>query len=461
MARNYNRLGVKQVEALVRRATKAQVVGDGGGLYLRIRPSGSSWVFVDQSGGKRREIAIASIVGSDVELGRAREIAGAMRAAITEGRDPREALPRIQAEKAKAEKASAKTFGEFAEAYIASVEDGWRNEVHRTQWRNSLRDHAAGLRDKLVAEVNTDDVLEVLRPIWLTKPETASRVRGRIEKILAAAKALGLRPRDAANPALWRGHLDVLLPKQSKLSRGHHAALPWRDAPAFMKSLRARPALAARCLEFVILTAARSGEALLATWGEIDWFEKTWTVPAERMKAGKAHIVPLPAAAVTVLEALRPEKPKSDARVFAIDGATRSNMAMTMLLRRMDRSDLTVHGMRSTFRDWAGDNTTFPREIVEAALAHTIGSKVEAAYRRGTAVERRRTLMDDWAKFLLGEVGTDEVSAESAVSIEVAAVAEKVKKSSKIPDLTEQKRAPRRASARQSNPAQVPLFETS
>jgi integrase len=302
------------------------------------------------------------------------------------------------------------TFGSFADDYIASVEGGWRNAVHRTQWRNSLRDHAGSLRDLPIGEVSTEHVLDVLNPIWLTKAETASRVRGRIEKILAAAKARGLRSRDSANPATWRGHLDVLLPRQSKLARGHHAALPWQDAPAFMAALRTRSALAARCLEFTILTAARSGEALVATWGEIDAKAKIWTVPAERMKAGVQHVVPLSDAALAVIEALRPENPGGGDRVFAIAGAARSNMAMAMLLRRMGRTDVTVHGFRSTFRDWAGDGTNFPRELIEQALAHTIQNKAERAYRRGTAIERRRELMEAWATYLQGVKRVEERS---------------------------------------------------
>ena len=217
-------------------------------------------------------------------------------------------------------------------------------------------------------------MLAVLQPIWLTKSETASRVRGRIEKILAAAKARGLRPLDTGNPALWKGHLEVLLPRRPKLTRGHHEALSWRDAPTFMAQLRKRPALAARALEFTILTAARSGETLGATWSEIDVEQKLWTVPARRMKAGAEHVVPLSDAAMAVLDGLKPQEPNPKDLIFAVGGVVRSNMAMAMLLRRMGYS-LTTHGMRSTFRDWAGDATEFPRDLVEQALAHTISNK--------------------------------------------------------------------------------------
>ena len=240
----------------------------------------------------------------------------------------------------------------------------------------------------------------MLQPIWLTKAETAKRVRGRIEKILDAAKAHGHRPLDSMNPAAWQGHLALLLPAPSKLARGHHPALPYADAPAFMAELRHRPALAARCLEFVIMTVARSGEALGATWGEFDLDKRLWTVPAARMKAGEEHVVPLSGAAVALLNRLRPDAPTANERVFAVGGVARSNMAIAMLLRRMKRANVTTPGFRSTFRDWAGDATDYPRELIEQALAHTIQNKAERAYRRGTAVERRREIMQAWAVYL-------------------------------------------------------------
>jgi integrase len=300
------------------------------------------------------------------------------------------------------EKAKVLTFGEFAEDYIKSVEAGFRNEKHVAQWRSTLKNYGAHLSKMRLDEITTDDVLKCLRPIWTAKPETASRVRGRIEKVLSAAKAKGLRPRDSFNPATWRGHLDILLPRQAKESRGHHGALPFGDAPEFMAKLRARPALAARALEWTILTAARTGETIGATWGEIDESAAVWTVPASRMKAKAEHRVPLSPAALALLKALKPEGAEPDDLIFAAGEKPISNMAMAMLLRRMDRGDITVHGMRSTFRDWAGDATEFPREIVEQALAHTIQSKSERAYRRQTAVERRRALMEAWANFLDG-----------------------------------------------------------
>ncbi|GAA0439524.1 MULTISPECIES: tyrosine-type recombinase/integrase [Sphingomonas] len=391
MARTLNQLTAREVASLKEPGRHA----DGGGLYLRITSAGGrSWVFMKASNGKRAEIGIGA--AASVSLATARRIAGEMREAVATGKDPRSVLSPTEAQNEPA----IPTFGAFAEQYISSVEEGWKNPVHRQQWRNSLRDHASRIRDLPVTDISTDDVLAVLQPIWLPKAETAKRVRGRIEKILDAAKARGLRPRESMNPAMLRGHLALLLPKQSKLQRGHHPALPFREAPVFMAALRARPALAARCLEFVILTAARSGEALGATWGEIDCHQKLWTIPASRMKAGAEHIVPLSDAAMALLQSIRPDAMNPSEPIFAIAGAARSNMAMTMLLRRMGYGHVTTHGFRSTFRDWAGDTTTYPREIVEQALAHTIQNKAERAYRRGTAVDRRRQLMHDWAGYL-------------------------------------------------------------
>lgn len=392
MARGLNLLTVREVAALKLPGRHA----DGGGLYLRITPAGSrSWVFMAVANGKRAEIGLGA--ASAVPLAAARGLATKMREAAATGSDPRQVLQPVL-EPAKA----VTNFGEFADEYISSIEAGWKNEVHRKQWRQSLRDHAAALRDKPIAEVGTEDVLAVLRPIWMTKAETAKRLRGRIERVLDAAKAQGLRPRDAMNPAVLRGHLALLLPAQSKLARGHHAALPWKELPQFMTLLRTREALAARCLEFVILTACRSGEALGATWGEVDLNHRVWTVPASRMKAAAEHQVPLSTGAISLLEALRPDQVQADVPIFAVGGAARSNMAMAMLLRRMGRSDITTHGFRSTFRDWAGDATSYPREIIEQALAHTIQSKAERAYRRGTALEKRRELMDTWSAYCGG-----------------------------------------------------------
>lgn len=388
MARALNKLTTRKVSSLKEPGRHS----DGGGLYLRITPNGGrSWQFMTAVGGKRVEIGLGA--ESAIGLGAVRKLAVKMREAVALGQDPRKVLePPVAAKRVP-------TFKEFADDYISSVEAGWKNPTHRKQWRNSLDQHAKAISDAKVDEVTTDDVLRILHPIWLSVPETASRVRARIERILDAAKARGHLRRDYANPARLKGHLDHLLPRQRGMTRGHHKALPYKDAAKFMEELRQRKAPAARCLEFTILTAARSGEALGTTWQEIDFDQRLWRVPEARMKAGVEHVVPLSDAAVAILEALKPVEPNSAGKVFAVDGAARSNMAMAMLLRRMGYA-ITTHGFRSTFRDWAGDCTNYPREIVEAALAHTLQNKAEKAYRRGTAVERRRMLMGEWAKYL-------------------------------------------------------------
>jgi integrase len=391
MSRTLNRLTTRQVATLKVAGRHA----DGGGLYLRITPAGArSWVFMTARDGKREEIGLGA--ASTVSLATARQLAARMRDAIAFGDRPRSVLQAA----AEAAAPALPTFSEFADSYISSIEEGWKNAVHRQQWRNSLRDHANHIANIPVDQVDTENVIAVLSPIWLTKAETARRVRGRIERILDAAKARGLRSRDAMNPAAWRGHLALLLPPQGKLARGHHAALPFKDAPAFLALLTQREAMSARCLEFVILTAARSGEALGATWSEIDMEGRLWTVPAARMKAGAEHQVPLSDAAIALLKSIAPAKTNRSAKVFDVGGTVRSNMAMTMLLRRLKYGHITTHGFRSTFRDWAGDATNFPREVIEQALAHTIQNRAERAYRRGTAIERRRELMEAWGIFL-------------------------------------------------------------
>lgn len=397
MANGLHRLSARQVETM----TKPGRHADGGNLYLRITSHGSkSYSFLATYGGERREIGLGST--KSLSLAAARKLAAAMREAVALGEDPRSIITPSEPEPV----APTVTFGEFAISYVADIEGGWKNPVHRKQWRQSLRDHATPIWKMPIDEIQTEHVLDCLKPIWLEKCETASRVRGRIERVLDAAKVKGLRPIDAINPAQWKGHLQLLLPKQPKFARGHHKALAWKQAPSFMAELRQRSAEAARALEFTILTAARSGEVLGATWSEIDFDEALWRIPAERMKAGVEHLVPLSSAAMEVLrrqwtrDGGANEPLPSDA-VFGVRGAHRSNMAMNQLLKRMGyEGKATTHGFRSTFRDWAGDATDYPREVIEQALAHTIGNKAEAAYRRGTALEKRRRLMEEWAEYL-------------------------------------------------------------
>jgi integrase len=290
------------------------------------------------------------------------------------------------------------TFEKMAEDVIASLEQGFRNEKHRKQWRSTLQTYAESLMPMKIDAIETNDSLKVLRPIWTAKTETASRVRGRIEKILDAAKARGYRR--AENPARWRGHLDHLLPKQAKLSRGHHAAMPYADVPAFLEALRQRYAIAGLALEFCILTAARTGEVLGARWEEIDMTGHVWTIPGARMKAGREHRVPLSGRALAILDIMAAARIGDFVFPGQKKGKPLSGMAMEMMLRRMKIENATVHGFRSSFRDWAGNETNFPRELAEQALAHVIGDKAEQAYRRGDALERRRALMEEWANFI-------------------------------------------------------------
>ena len=361
--------------------------GDGANLYLVVSETGAKkWVLRFTWRGKPKEMGLGSATG--VSLADAREKAATARRTIAKGINPIEERKRD---------GSIPTFGEVADELRQSLSQGFRNEKHKAQWKSTLENYAAPLRAKPVDIIGTDDVLAVLKPIWTTKAETASRVRARIEKVLDGAKAKGFR--DGENPARWRGHLDHLLPRPSKLARGHHAAMPYEDVAAFIVKLRKREASAAQALELGILTAARSGEILGMQWSEIDLDTKVWTVPANRMKAGREHRVPLSPRAVAILRQL--EKLKAGEFVFPGQARNKplSNMAMEMILRRMKIENATVHGFRSSFRDWAGNVSNFPREVVETALAHVIGDKAEQAYRRRDALEKRRSLMDDWAAY--------------------------------------------------------------
>jgi integrase len=369
---------------------------DGGGLYLSIDPTGRRrWVFMYTRDGKRTELGLGG--GRDLTLANARKEAGTLRTILAEGGDPRSAR----------EKQERQTFGEVADAYVEAMRPSWRNAKHAAQWAMTLTKYAAPLRPRMVETVSTRDILEVLQPLWQRTPETAERLRGRIENVLDAAKAKGLRTGE--NPARWRGHLDQLLPKRQRLSRGHHTALPYADVAAFMADLRGREATAARALEFAILTAARSGEVLGAMWAEIDLDGAVWAIPAARMKAGREHRVPLSTRAIDLLKGLDAARDGETAKpsdpVFAgAKGKPLSGMAMAMLLRRMG-SAVTAHGFRSAFRDWASEITGFPHEVCEMALAHTIGNKAEAAYRRGDLFNKRRGLMDAWASYCGEQAG--------------------------------------------------------
>lgn len=363
--------------------------GDGGGLWLVVSPTGAKrWAYRFTLAGKVSEVGLGSF--PSVTLAEARDKALEARRQAKGGVSP------VEVKRAAAIVASGKpTFGKMADDLIASKTSEWRNEKHKAQWKMTLKTYCAPIRDKAVDMIETADVLEILTPLWQRAPETASRLRGRIEAVLDAAKAKGYRKGE--NPAAWRGHLSHLLPKRQKLTRGHHAAMPYLDIPAFIAKLRERDALAGAALEFTILTAARTGEALGARWDEIDMKSKVWEIPAHRMKAGKPHRVPLSARAARIVEKLADTK--INQFVFFGKEADKplSNMAMEMVLRRMGVKDVTVHGFRSAFRDWAGNETPFPREVCEAALAHVVGG-VEGAYRRSDALEKRRALMEAWAQ---------------------------------------------------------------
>lgn len=322
-----------------------------------------------------------------VTLAVARQSAAAARRLVAEGTDPIGAR--------KLQSGAALTFEDFAEQVIVDLTPGWKNPKSADQWRASLKQHAAGLAKRPVSDIDTEDVLMVLKPIWQAIPETATRVRSRIERVLDVAKVKGLR--SGENPARWRGHMQLLLAKQARV-RGHHTALAYEGVPAFIERLRQRPAIAARALEFTILAATRTTETREATWSEIDG--DVWTIPAERMKAGKAHRVPITARMREILDEVAPLRIK-DGLIFPGDQRIEpmSRMAMLMLLRRMNEG-FTVHGFRSAFRDWAGDCTPFPRELIEEALAHAVGSAVERAYRRSDALAKRRSLMEAWEKFV-------------------------------------------------------------
>jgi integrase len=341
--------------------------------------------------GKLKEMGLGGV--SSVSLSEAREKAGEARRVLASGRNPIEA--RRAGETARE---AGTTFGAFADALVVSLSEGFRNAKHAAQWKMTLTKYAAPLRDKPLNDIGTDDVLAVLAPLWQTKHETASRLRARLERVLDAAKAKGLRTGE--NPARWRGHLDKLLSRRRKLTRGHHAAMPYPDVPAFVAALANREAIAGLALEFTILNASRSGEVLGAKWQEIDRKTKVWTVPAERMKSGRAHRVPLTGRALQIVE--RVEVIRTGDFVFPGQrrGKPLSTISMEMMLRRMKVENATVHGFRSSFRDWVGECTSFPREIAEAALAHVIGNDTERAYRRGDALEKRRELMEAWAGFV-------------------------------------------------------------
>lgn len=361
---------------------------DGDGLYLQVTPSGArSWILRYQLAGRRREMGLGSV--ALFGLAEARQRAAQQRRLLADGIDPIEARRAARA-------ATGRTWGQAVEDFIAAHEPGWKGPEQAAQWRQSLADYGPAA-DLPVTAIDTALVVGLLRRIWTTKTETATRVRGRIERIWDAERVAGTV--SGENPARWRGHLDKLLPRPSKVARvAHHRAMPYADVPAFMARLAERDAASRRALRFTILTAARTGEVTGAGWDEFDLEAGLWVIPAERMKAGREHVVPLSSAAVAILRGLPRDRPP-----FRL-----SENAMLYLVQKPPPKGYglpyTVHGFRSSFRDWAAETTAHPAEVVEMALAHTIPNKVEAAYRRGNLLAKRRELMEDWAAYVTADM---------------------------------------------------------
>jgi integrase len=381
----------------IRRRREPGLYHDGGGLYLQVSDSGSqSWILKFQLKGRARQMGLGP--SPLVSLGDARRRRDDAQRLLLDGIDPIEAR-RSARQATEFAALEAISFKQAAMSYMSAHETGWSNEQHARQWPKSLEAYAYPVLGALsVQAIDTGLVLRVLEPIWRVKPETASRVRARIEAILDWAKTRGYRAGE--NPARWRGHLENLLPARAKVRKvKHHAALPYADIASFMATLRQQETVSARALEFIVLTAARSGEVLGSTWDEIDLTNRIWIVPENRMKAGRTHRVPLSEQAMSVLNEMRPLR--ESGYVFPGRGLNEplANTTLFMLLRRMGRGDVTTHGFRSSFRDWAAECTGYPNEVLEMALAHTVGSKVEAAYRRGDLFGKRRRLMADWATF--------------------------------------------------------------
>lgn len=368
---------------------------DGDNLYLRVRHDGSkSWAFRYKLAGKQHWMSLGPL--RDVPLAEAREAARKMRNQLRDGISP---LEQRRERQALATNAEGRTFDAVAKLYIDAHKAGWKNEKHGDQWTNTLKTYASPVIGNMaVGSIGLDEVLRILRPIWKEKSETASRLRGRIEAVLDYAGVHGWRKGD--NPARWTGYLDQVLPGKTKVRAVvHHAAVAWADMPAVWEKLGAASSTSALCLRFLILTASRSGEARGARWNEIDLTAKVWTIPATRMKAKAEHRVPLSDAAMAILETMKPLQTKPDGLVFegGKKGKPLSDVAVSKALTGAAEG-FTVHGFRSTFRDWAAESTNFPREVAETALAHTNKNKVEAAYARTDHLEQRRKLMEAWAR---------------------------------------------------------------
>lgn len=384
MARAANRLTAIQISRIKNKGRYA----DGGGLYLRVSPTlNKSWVFRWVRSGSENEMGLGPY--PDVSLADARQLAYEARQHLAVGRSPKAERDRVREH--------GRIFGDVADEYFSAMQGRWTSQKTRWQWKNTLTEFASPIRKLPISQVDTAAVLRLLEPIWQNKPEAAAKARMRFEAVLDYAKAKGWR--EGENPARWRGHLANMLPPRQRLTKGHHPAMPHEEVPAFIERLQASDALAARALEFLILTTCRSQEVLKAQWDEIHLASALWIVPALRMKARREHRVPLSSQAMTLLNSLNEAGTSKFVFPGHAAGKPLSNMAMGMLLKRMKIAGASPHGFRSSFRDWAGDHTPFPREIAEAALAHKVGDAVELAYRRGDALEKRRELMQAWADY--------------------------------------------------------------
>lgn len=378
----------------INKLTKPGRYSDGGGLYLSVKDGSRSWLFRFKLAGRETWMGLGPL--ADLNLTEARDKARECRRLVSEGQSPLDAR---KAADAAMKDQHAQSFQALAERYIGSQKAGWKNAKHGQQWLNTLAAYAFPvIGHKPASIVTVHDVLNILEPIWTTKPETASRVRGRIETVLDYAAARKLR--SAENPARWRGNLEHMLAARSKVAKvEHHAAIPYADLPPLMEALAARKGHVARCVRFLVLTAARSGEARGATWSEIDMDARIWTIPAERMKAGQAHRVPLSEPAMELLRAIGPGEPGRLVFPGLTPGKSLSDVALTKALRVVAGEGFTIHGMRSAFRDWCAEQTAYANEIAEAALAHTNRNKVEAAYLRSDHFEKRRRLMNEWGSY--------------------------------------------------------------
>lgn len=384
----------------IKQSLKPGMYADGLGLYLKVRDGNSkSWIFRYRTNGKLRDMGLGPC--HTVSLAEAREKADLCRAMRLKGFDPLNERHKEQQARI-IEVAEAITFEKCAESYIAAHKDGWKNGKHADQWTTTLQTYVYPIfKDTPVAAIDEDLVLKVLQPIWKEKTETASRIRGRIERILDWAR--GKKYRTGDNPARWKGHLDLFLAKRSRVATvAHHAALPIDETPGFLQVLRREKTVVARAFEFCILSATRTSETLGMRWDEYDEKSQLWTVPGARMKAGRDHRIPLAERSRLILREMQEIRTSDFVFPGGIKERPLSSMAFLMLLRRLERQDITAHGFRSTFRDWAAERTNFPSEVVEMALAHTIGNKVEAAYRRGDLFDKRRHLAETWAAFCAG-----------------------------------------------------------